>query len=86
MSESKRKVTWAPKAQQQLCAIDRDVAVHILRELDEYISTGQGDVKKLRPPRTELRLRVGDYRVFFYQPEPLLVIVVGVKHRSNAYD
>jgi mRNA-degrading endonuclease RelE of RelBE toxin-antitoxin system len=78
-------VVWASKAQEQLRAIDREVAIHILRALDEYLITKQGDVKKLRPPRTELRLRVGDYRVFFYQPEPLLTIVVSVKHRSQAY-
>jgi mRNA-degrading endonuclease RelE of RelBE toxin-antitoxin system len=86
VSERKRLVTWAPKAQQQLRAIDRELAIQILRALDEYLATGQGDVKKLRPPRTELRLRVGDYRVFFYRPEPLSLVVVGVKHRSDAYD
>ena len=33
--------------------------------LTRYLKTGVGDVKKLQPPRTEFRLRCGDYRVFF---------------------
>ena len=85
MSETKKSVIWAPQAQDQLRAIDREVAVDILHAIDEYLTSGIGDVKKLRPPRDELRLRVGDYRVFFYQLAPLSLRISGVKHRSEAY-
>ena len=52
---------------------------------DDFLTNGRGDVKKLRPPRDELRLRVGDYRVFFYHVAPLSIRITGVKHRSEAY-
>ena len=44
-----------------------------------------GDVKKLRPPRRDLRLRVGDYRVFFLSQGPRAIEILAVKHRREAY-
>ena len=85
MSEARKRVAWASEAQEQLRAIDRETALHILRAIDEYLTNGIGDVKKLRPPRDELRLRVGDYRVFFHQVAPLSLSIISVKHRSEAY-
>ena len=85
MAQPKKRVTWAPDAQQQLRAIGRETALDILHAVDDYLAKGVGDVKKLRPPRDELRLRVGDYRVFFYQLAPLSIMITGVKHRSEAY-
>jgi mRNA-degrading endonuclease RelE of RelBE toxin-antitoxin system len=82
---AKKTVTWAPQAQAQLRAIDRGTALRILHAVDDYLTDGSGDVKRLRPPREELRLRIGDYRVFFLFHGPLHVEIVGVKHRRNAY-
>ena len=56
-----------------------------LDPMDEYLSTGTGDVKKLRPPRDELRLHVGDYRVFFYELAPRAIKITAVRHRSYGY-
>jgi mRNA-degrading endonuclease RelE of RelBE toxin-antitoxin system len=44
-----------------------------------------GDVKKLKPPRTEFRLRCGDYRVFFVLRGENTIAVTGVENRGNAY-
>ncbi len=77
-------VVWSPEAR-QLRALDREVALKILRAIDQYLTDGVGDVKKLQPPRDELRLHIGDYRIFFYELAPLSVHIVGVKHRSDAY-
>ena len=85
MSEASKSVVWAPEARSQLRAIDRETALRILHGLDDYLTSGAGDVKRLRPPRDEFRLRVGDYRVFFYQVAPLAIKITGVKHRSEAY-
>ena len=85
MSGEKKNILWAPEARDQLYAIDREIALQILHAIDDYLSSGSGDVKRLRPPRTELRLRIGDYRVFFFQPAPLSIHNIGVKHRSEAY-
>lgn len=85
MSEAEKSIIWAPEAQAQLRAIDRATALDILHAVDDFLTLGKGDVKKLRPPRDELRLRVGDYRVFLYQLAPLSIRITGVKHRSQAY-
>jgi hypothetical protein len=53
-------VVWSRSAQSQLAAIDREIALGILHAIDDLLTSGTGDVKKLRPPRSELRLRVGD--------------------------
>lgn len=81
----KKTVLWAPEAQAQLRLIERETALRILHAIGDYLASGTGDVKKLRPPRRELRLRVGDYRVFFLFRGALAIEIVGVKHRSEAY-
>jgi len=82
---AKKTVTWSPEGRADLRAIDRETALHILRTIDSYLSTGAGDVKKLRPPRHEFRLRVGDYRVLFLPKEGLAIEVLRVLHRKEAY-
>jgi len=80
-----KTVLWSRVAQAPVAAIDRDTALGILRAIDDYLTTGVGDVKKLRPPRQELRLRVGDYRVFFLFQSPGCIEILAVKHRREAY-
>jgi mRNA-degrading endonuclease RelE of RelBE toxin-antitoxin system len=82
---TKRTVTWSPEARADLRAIDRETALRILRAIDAYLSTGVGDVKRLQPPRHELRLRVGDYRVLFVLKGELIIEVLRVLHRKDAY-
>ena len=80
-----KTVLWSRGAQAQVAAIDRETALGILHAIDDYLTTGVGDVKKLRPPRQELRLRVGDYRVFFLFQSPRSIEILAVKHRREAY-
>ena len=47
--------------------------------------TGAGGVIKLHPPRTEFRLRVGDYRVIFLHFGPHSIEVLRVRPRDQAY-
>jgi len=84
----KRIVLWSPTARAELRAIDRETAWQILQAIDRYLETGAGDVIKLQPPRTEFRLRSGDYRLI---SEPLkkfgkahlsLVSVSSPRHRA----
>lgn len=83
---AKRVVVWSPQARADLRAVDREIAVGILRAIDRYLSTGAGDIKKLRPPRQEFRLRVGDYRVLFLpREEELTIEILRVFHRREAY-
>jgi hypothetical protein len=60
VSETKKSVVWAPEAREQLRAVDRRLALEILSAIDDYLTSRTGEVKKLRPPRDELRLRVGE--------------------------
>src|SRR5205807_6457306 len=43
-------VIWSPNAQAQVAAIDRKTALDILHAIDDYLTDGVGEVKKLRPP------------------------------------
>jgi mRNA-degrading endonuclease RelE of RelBE toxin-antitoxin system len=81
----KKIVQWSTNARAQVARIDRKTALDILHAIDDYLTTGTGEVKKLRPPRRELRLRVGDYRVFFLSHGPHTMEVLAVKHRREAY-
>lgn len=86
MSESPRlAVIWSPEARTDLRAIDRETALQILYCVDRYLSTRTGDVKKLKPPRTDFRLRCGDYRVFFEAKDENSIEIIGVRHRREAY-
>lgn len=75
----------ARRARADVRRIDRATAMEILRCLTRYLKTGSGDVKKLQPPRTEFRLRCGDYRVFFLLRGENGITVTGVENRREAY-
>ena len=86
MSEPERiAVIWSPEARADLRAIDRETAMQILYCVDRYLATRAGDVKKLKPPYTDFRLRCGDYRVFFQPKEEDTIDITGVKNRKDAY-
>ena len=80
----KKSVIWSPDARSEMRAIDRETARRILHAIDQYLTTGVGDVIKLQPPRFEFRLRVGEYRVIFLiQTESIEVL--HVRHRREVY-
>lgn len=80
-----KKIAWTDQARADVRAIDRDTAIHLLHGLARFLSTEEGDVKRLadvEPP--ELRLRLGDYRVRFYDHGESIE-VLAVRHRKDAY-
>jgi mRNA interferase RelE/StbE len=80
-----KKIIVTPQARVDVRRIDRETAMRILTALDRLARTGEGDVKRLQdiePP--EFRLRVGDYRVRFYDQGDS-ILVLSVLHRSEAY-
>jgi mRNA interferase RelE/StbE len=82
---NRREIAWRDQARVQLRAIEQSTALRILHALAHFAATGAGDVKRLKdvePP--EFRLRVGDYRVRFYDDGHKLY-VTAVKHRRDAY-
>jgi mRNA-degrading endonuclease RelE of RelBE toxin-antitoxin system len=78
-------VLWSPEARTDLRAIDRDQALQILYCLSRFLNDRIGDVKKLKPPLTGLRLRCGDYRVFFDRQDDNNIAIIAVRHRKDAY-
>jgi len=83
--EHRLPTLWSPEARAQLRAIDQTNALNILHCLDRYTLTRKGDVKKLKPPESGLRLRCGDYRIFFEALNEDSIEITGVKHRREAY-
>lgn len=80
-----RQITWTNSAKANLRGIDLVIALRILHALARFLATGEGDIKRLQdvePP--ELRLRVGDYRIRF-RDSGEAILVLAVKHRSEAY-
>jgi hypothetical protein len=57
--------------------------MHVLYALHRFAESGSGDVKALKA-REELRLRVGDYRLFFVCPGAATIEVRRVLHRGEA--
>jgi mRNA-degrading endonuclease RelE of RelBE toxin-antitoxin system len=78
-------VIWALEARSDLRGIDRETAMQILHCIDRYLANRNGDVKKLKPPRTGFRLRCGDYRVFFDNKSENFVEITTIRHRREAY-
>jgi mRNA interferase RelE/StbE len=80
-----KKIAWTDPAKADLRAIDQTTAMRILHTLTRYLISGEGDVKRLQdiePP--EMRLRVGDYRVRFYDHGDS-ILVLAIKHRREVY-
>ena len=62
-----KKISWTDQAKADVRAIDRQPAMRILHGLARFTQTEEGEVKRLQdiePP--EFRLRVGAYRIRFY--------------------
>ena len=89
-------VTWTLQGQADLRAIDRETAMGILHCLDRFIKNREGDIKNLKPPRTDYRLRCDDYRLFFdllvydtrssHRPlSSISIRITAVLHRRAAY-
>ena len=89
-------VTWTLQGQADLRAIDRETAMGILHCLDRFLKNREGDVKTLKPPRKEFRLRCGDHRLFFdfvvYETrdgrvsiKTMSIRITAVLHRRAAY-
>jgi mRNA-degrading endonuclease RelE of RelBE toxin-antitoxin system len=78
-------ILWSPEARNDLRAIDREQALQILYCVSRFITDRIGDVKKLKPPLAGLRLRCGDYRVFFDHKDGTSIEITAVRHRKDAY-
>jgi mRNA interferase RelE/StbE len=78
------QIIFAPTAMRQWLKLSPQVRERIRKKLDVFAATGQGDVKKLKG-QTGARLRVGDWRVIYYE-EAGTIVVAAVGHRREIYD
>lgn len=79
-----KRIVWAEPAKADVRSLSKPTVMHILSALHRFAESGAGDVKALQG-REELRLRVGDYRLFFVCADPDTIEVRRVRHRSEAY-
>jgi mRNA interferase RelE/StbE len=79
-----RRITFTPRATTQWLKLSQDVRRRVNARLQQYAETGHGDTKKLKG-RAGARLRVGDWRVIFYEERDTMV-VTDVGHRREIYN
>jgi mRNA interferase RelE/StbE len=79
-----KRIVWTDPAKTDIRSLSKPTAMHILSTLHRFAESGAGDVKALQG-REELRLRIGDYRLFFVCPAADTIEVRRVLHRKEAY-
>lgn len=79
-----KRIVWTEQAKADVRSLDRVTAMRILATLHRFAESGEGDVKALTG-KEELRLRIGDYRLFFVAPVADTIQVMRVLHRREAY-
>jgi mRNA interferase RelE/StbE len=79
-----KPIVFTATSARQWSKLSSDVRRRIDVRLTEFAATGHGDVKRLKG-RAGLRLRVGDWRVIFYE-EQGTVVVAAVGHRREIYE
>ncbi len=80
------KIEYDPKAVKQLQKLDKSVANDILDGIEEFAENPiLTKIKKLKTPFDgAYRLRLGDYRIIFYQEDDLMLISK-IAHRKQIY-
>ena len=69
-----------------MAGLDQRVAARVTAALNRLAEIGHGNVRRLQgigPP--EFRLRVGDWRVRFHEPDNETILVLRILHRREAY-
>jgi len=79
-----KSIVFTPASARQWVKLAADVRRRIDSRLTELATSGRGDVKRLKG-REGSRLRVGDWRVIFYE-ESGAIVIVAVGHRREIYD
>jgi mRNA interferase RelE/StbE len=78
------QIGFTTTATRQWLKLSPQIRDRIGKKLETLAATGHGDVKKLKG-QAGARLRVGDWRVIFYE-EAGVITVVAVGHRREIYD
>lgn len=80
-----KAIHFDPAARAEIRAIDQRHAMDVLETIHRYVETGAGDVKALSGEFDGfLRLRAGNYRIFFEETAEAITIH-RVRDRREAY-
>jgi mRNA interferase RelE/StbE len=79
-----KRIVWTDPAKTDIRSLSKPIAMQVLYALHRFAESGTGDIKALKG-REELRLRIGDYRLFFVCPDAETIEVCRVRHRGEAY-
>ena len=79
-----RKIVFTATATRQWLKLSPQIRDRVRKKLEAFAATGLGDVKKLKG-QAGARLRVGDWRVIYYE-ETETIVVTAVGHRREIYD
>jgi mRNA interferase RelE/StbE len=79
-----KRIVWTDPAKADVRSLSKPTAMHILSALHRFPESGAGEVKALQG-RDGLRLRIGNYRLFFVCSDPDTIEMRRVRHRSGAY-
>jgi mRNA interferase RelE/StbE len=79
-----KPIAFTATSARQWAKLSPEVRRRIDGRLTEFATTGHGDVKRLKG-REGSRLRVGDWRVIFYE-DRATIVVAAVGHRREIYD
>ena len=80
-----KRIVWTEPAAADVRRLDKPTAMRILSALNRFAESDTGDVKALGGEREELRLRIGDYRLFFVYTAADSIEIRRVLHRKDAY-
>jgi mRNA interferase RelE/StbE len=80
-----KRIEWTDQAKADVRKLDRPTAMRVLHALHRFAESGAGDLKALQGDVEELRLRIGDYRLFFVHTTAETIEVRHVRHRREAY-
>jgi mRNA interferase RelE/StbE len=79
-----KRIIWTDPAKSDVRSLSKPVAMQIFSALLRFGQSGVGNVKALQGG-DELRLRIGDYRIFFVCPDADTIEIRRVRHRGEAY-
>lgn len=79
-----KRIVWTDPAKSDVRNLSKRVAMQVFSALLRFAQTGMGNVKALHGV-DELRLRIGDYRLFFVCPDADTIEIRRVRHRGEAY-
>jgi mRNA interferase RelE/StbE len=79
-----KRIVWTDPAKSDVRRLSKPVAMNIFSVLLRFAQSGLGNVKAVQGG-DELRLRIGDYRLFFICPDSDTIEIRRVRHRGEAY-